>query len=178
MRKTEAPKLETQRLVLRRLTEADIPFMLRMFDDDAVRKHLGGRPPRDEHSMLKMVRRRHDKKWAVTLRDTGEYLGEVHIGKVVENTIGEIGYLFLREHWGKGYAREAVAAMMGHAFETLKLKRLWATVDDGNERSKKLLEKSEFKRAALLPESDFGGRVADVVYYTRAADGKKQVRTP
>jgi [ribosomal protein S5]-alanine N-acetyltransferase len=167
MAKPEAPTLETARLVLRRKTEDDIPHMVKMFNTDEVRRYLGGYPPRDEHAMLKMVRHRKETQWAVTIRDTGAYIGECLIPKIVDNYLGEIGYLFMREHWGKGYAQEAVTKVIDHCFNTLKLKRLFATIDDRNDRSKKLTEKLGFKFVALLPRSDFGGRVADVAYYDR-----------
>ena len=167
MSKREAPRIITQRLVLRPIAEKDIPSMHKMFDNDEVREFLGGYPPRDRHSMLKMVRGRRETEWAVTLKGTDEYVGEVLLLKVVDGYLGEIGYLFLREHWGNGYAHEAVSALIAHCTDTLHLKRLCATVDDGNARSKKLIEKLGFHLVAVLPEADFGGRVADVAYYTR-----------
>ena len=166
MSKLEAPKLETKRLILRRRMESDIPYMLRMFNDDEVRRYLGGYPPNDEHSMLKMIRHRKNTEWAVILRDTNEYIGECLLPKIIDNYLAEIGYLFLKEHWGKGYAQEAVCAIIDHCFITLNLQRLCATIDNKNDRSKRFIEKLGFEFVALLPEADFGGRVADVAYYS------------
>lgn len=56
---------------------------------------------------------------------------------------------------------------MYYAGDVLKLGRLCANVDTANERSKRLLERLGFSFVALLPESNFGGRVADVAYYSR-----------
>ncbi|MCI8386066.1 MAG: hypothetical protein HFE95_06490 [Acutalibacter sp.] len=50
---------------------------------------------------------------------------------------------------------------------TLALEWLWANVNNGNARSKRLLQRLGFQQAAPLPESDFGGRVADVTVFTR-----------
>ena len=166
--RSEAPQIETERLILRRKKDEDIPFMVKMFNDDEVREFLGGYPPRDERACTGMVRHRKETEWAVVLKETGEYLGEVHIPKIVDSYLGEIGYLFLREHWGKGFAYEAVTAMIEYAQNTLNLKRLYATIDDKGVKSKKLIEKLGFILVAILPESDFGGRVADVAYYARA----------
>jgi len=167
MAKKEAPKIMTERLILRPMAEQDIPSMLRMFNDDEVREFLGGHPPRDKHSMLKSVRGRRETQWAITLKGTNEYIGEVHVPNIVEEYLGEIGYLFLREYWGNGYAQEAVCAMIEHCKNALQLKRLYAHVDDKNVRSKKLIEKLGFQLIAVLPEADMGGRVADIAYYTR-----------
>ncbi|MGX1265681.1 RimJ/RimL family protein N-acetyltransferase [Rossellomorea marisflavi] len=56
MTKKEAPIIQTERLVLRPRAEKDIPNMLKMFNDEEVRKYLGINPPRDEHAMIEMIR--------------------------------------------------------------------------------------------------------------------------
>ena len=167
MAKKEAPILRTQRLILRRKTEKDIPFMLDLFNNDDVRRYLGGYPPRDEHSMLRMIRGRRDTEWVAALVDTDEYIGECMLLKTVDGYLGEIGYYFRRNFWGLGYAEETAREIMRYSSETLHLKRLCATIDKNNARSRRLIEKLAFDLLAILPEADFGGRVADVAYYTR-----------
>lgn len=167
MAKIEAPTIKTERWVLRRRQEKDIPQMLDLFNNDEVRHYLGGYPPRDDHSMLRMVRGRKQTDWVVALADTDEYIGECMLCKVVDGYLGEIGYFFRRKNWGFGYATEAVEAIIRYSANTLNLKRMCATVDDRNMRSKKLIEKLGFELVAILPESDFGGRVADVAYFSR-----------
>lgn len=167
IKKKEAIKFQTERLVLRPKAEKDIPNMFKMFNNNEVREFLGGYPPRDEHSMLKMVRGRKETEWAVALKDTDEYIGEVLIPKIVDDYLGEIGYLFLREYWGNGFAYEAVSTIIEYCNNTLKLKRLCANIDNNNLKSKKLIEKLGFNLIAVLPEADLGGRVADMAYYTR-----------
>ncbi|MCL2530029.1 MAG: GNAT family N-acetyltransferase, partial [Coriobacteriia bacterium] len=77
------------------------------------------------------------------------------------------GYMFLKEHWGKGFANEAVTAMIEYAQNVLNLKRLYAGIEDKNEMSIKLIEKLGFELIAVLPESNFYGRIANVAYYSR-----------
>ena len=167
MSKQEAPVIKTPRLVLRRRREKDIPFMLELFNNDEVRQYLGGYPPRDEAAMRCMIRRRTSTDWVAALADTDEYIGECMLVKVVDNYLAELGYYFRRKFWGQGYAGEAAGAVIACCAETLHLSRLCAAIDDRNERSKKLIEKLGFEYVALLPESDFGGRVADVAYYSK-----------
>jgi len=52
---------------------------------------------------------------------------------------GEIGFLFRRDQWGRGYGREAMGALVHHAFHRLKLERLEAKVHAANMPAKKLL---------------------------------------
>ncbi|MNY80436.1 Acetyltransferase (GNAT) family protein [compost metagenome] len=73
----------------------------------------------------------------------------------------------MREHWGCGFAYEAVSAVIELCKSTLNLKRLFATIDNKNMKSKKLIEKLGFTLVAVLPESNLRGRVTDVAYYSR-----------
>lgn len=167
MAKAEAPTIRTERLILRHRQEKDIPFMLDLFNNDEVRRYLGGYPPRDERSMMRMIRGRGRTDWVVALAESDEYIGECMLLKIVDNYLAEIGYYFRRSYWGNGYAEEAANAVINFCMDTLELKRLCATIDDRNVRSKRLIEKLGFSFVALLPEADFGGRVADVSYYSR-----------
>jgi ribosomal-protein-alanine N-acetyltransferase len=165
MKKHEAPKIKTERLVLRRRKEEDIPFMVKMFNTKEVRQYLGGYPPKEERSMLGIIRRRNEIQWSVTLNNN--FIGEVALINVTDNYLGELGYIFMKEYWGKGYAYEAVNKIIDYSFNTLKLKRLCASIDNRNIRSKKFIEKLGFEYITLMPESNFGGRIADVAYYSK-----------
>ena len=167
MSKKEAKKLTTQRLVLRRLMEQDIPFMSKMFGDGAVTKYLNGdTPPSDEHTMLKIVRARRETEWAITLPDTDQFIGTALIPKITQNYLGEIGCVLLQEHWGKGYAKEVMLTLMEYSKNVLKLGRLCAKIDNNNTSSKKLFESLGFTLDALLPEAGFNGRICDIAYYS------------
>jgi len=167
MTKKEAVTIQTERLTLRHRKEEDLPHMVKCFNTEDVRMYLGGRPPRDEHSMLRAIRGRKETDWVVTLKGDDTYIGECLINSIVDDYLGDIGYLFMSEYWGNGYAYESMTAIIDYTFNTLGLKRLCAEIDDKNERSKKLITKLGFDFVALLPEADFGGRVADVAYYSR-----------
>lgn len=110
---------------------------------------------------------------AVTLRGEDLYIGECTINRVVDGYLGELGYLFLREYWGKGYAAEAAQAVLDYAAGKLRLGRMCACIDAANTRSVRLAERLGFERIAFLPEADFGGRVADMYYYARKLPGRE-----
>ena len=67
---------------------------------------------------------------------------------------GEIGFLFRRDQWGQGYGREAVGAVVAHAFGPLKLERLEARMLAENRRAKKLVQHLGFQ-----PEGRLSGHV-------------------
>ena len=101
MAKPEAPVLETERLLLRRRQHRDIPRMMQAYQDGEIRRYLGGHPPKDGATLTQLVRRRTPTEWAVTLRGEDLYIGECTINRVVDGYLGELGYLFLREYWGR-----------------------------------------------------------------------------
>lgn len=178
MAKPEAPVLETERLRLRRRQHRDIPRMMQAYQDDEIRRYLGGHPPKDGAMLAQLVRRRSPTEWAVTLRGEDLYIGECTINRVVDGYLGELGYLFLREYWGKGYAAEAAQAVLDYAAGKLRLGRMCACIDAANTRSVRLAERLGFERIAFLPEADFGGRVADMYYYARKLPGREWTLVP
>lgn len=167
MPKKEAPILFTERLALRPRQEKDIPCMLELFRNEEVRRFLGGYPPTEERAMLRMIRSRGRTDWVAALKDSDEYIGECMLLKVVDGYLGEIGWYFRQSFWGQGYAFEAAEAVMVYSRNTLGIRRLCAQIDEQNERSKRLAERLGFTLDAHLPEADFGGRVADVAYYSK-----------
>ena len=66
--------------------------------------------------------------------------------------LAEIGYLLGREHWGKGYAFEAMTAFIELSHSTLDLRRLEATVDVRNAASNALLQPLGFTIEGVLRE--------------------------
>ena len=93
--KKETTVIETSRLILREKQECDIPGMLDLFNNEEVRRYLGGYSPREERAMWRMVRDRKNTEWAVTLRETGTYIGECQLFNITDHYLGELGYYFL-----------------------------------------------------------------------------------
>lgn len=167
MSKKETPELRTERLILRRRDEDDIPFMLQMFLNENVIKHLGGYPPRDERSILRIIRSRGQTNWQIILKSSGEFIGQCDFNKITAGVLGEIGYILREEYWGSGYAFEALTTIINYGFNDLNLKRIFAVIEKDNNRSVKLIEKLGFTLDAEIPEYDFGGRITDILYYSK-----------
>src|SRR5690606_38652938 len=64
----------------------------------------------------------------------------------------EVGFMLAPAHWGKGYAAEAVRAVLRFAFEAMDLHRVEADVDPDNGASLRLLERLGFRREGYLRE--------------------------
>jgi RimJ/RimL family protein N-acetyltransferase len=84
----------------------------------------------------------------------------------------EIGYCFLPEMHGRGYATRAVRAVLEYAFEHLDMHRVIAQVDTRNERSWRLLERIGLRREGHFRECAFlkGEWIDDYVYAMLASE--------
>ena len=87
-----------------------------------------------------------DEWWMaiVTLKDTGQTLGDLAVFMSFEGRVAEIGYTFASEHWGKGYAVEAVEALIEWLFTQTGAKRITAMLHPDNVGSAQVLERTGF----------------------------------
>jgi RimJ/RimL family protein N-acetyltransferase len=89
-----------------------------------------------------------DEWWmAMVCLPDGAIVGDLVVNLSWEARSAEVGYAFDREHWGHGYATEALTAFVDYLFDELGVTRVWAMLDPANVASAMLLE-----RAGLLYE--------------------------
>ena len=131
--------LTTARLDLRELTDEDLPALRRILHDPLAMVAYEGAFDDDESlAWLRRMQRRYREDgcglWAVVLRATGEMIGQCGITRqfIDRDEVFEVGYLFARAHWHRGYAVEAAAACRDWAFETLPIDELYAKVRSTN----------------------------------------------
>jgi [ribosomal protein S5]-alanine N-acetyltransferase len=103
---------------------------------------------------------------AITLRKSGELIGGCGIEKRPPRKDGIIGYILNKPHWNKGYATEAVRALVEFGFTRLALHRIAALCDPLNIGSNRVLEKAGMTLEGHLRE-DFPvrGRWRDTMIY-------------
>lgn len=93
---------------------------------------------------------------SAALKATNEIIGTVMIFNFdKEANQAEIGYVFNKSHWGKGYGTECVALISDFAFRSLKLHKLHASVVDANIGSARILEKNEYMNEGRLKDHFF-----------------------
>lgn len=131
--------IETPRLTLREMTEDDLPGLRAILQDAQTMAAYEG--PFDDAEVDDWLRRMLDRYrtegfglWAVVLRDTGDMIGQcgITIQHIMDEDVHEVGYLFNREFWHRGYAMEAARACRDYAFHTLGVQRVYAQVRDTN----------------------------------------------
>lgn len=94
-------------------------------------------------------------------------LGTCTLFKIhVTNRRAELGYGLGPVHWGQGYAREAVTALLDWGFDTLGLHRVEADIDPENQASATLLQRLGFQLEGRLRERWIvAGQVSDSAIY-------------
>jgi [ribosomal protein S5]-alanine N-acetyltransferase len=157
------PEFETQRLVLRRLRLDDAAFIVELLNQPSFIKNIGDRGVRsieDAHAYLR------DGPMAM-YEQFG--LGLLHVARKSDGAaVGmcgllrrdvlpdvDLGYAFLPEYWGSGFAFEAAQGTLRHAGGKLRLKRVIGVVSVGNAASIRVLEKlgMRFERMhAMYPD--------------------------
>ncbi len=110
----------------------------------------------------------------------GVYDGDIFVGccslipqQDVYRLNAEIGYWIGEPYWGKGYATEVVKLLLNVAFEELNLSRVYAAIFEYNVASMRVLEKSGFKKEAIIKSSIIKeGKIFDEHLYSIRKDEK------
>ena len=121
------------------MTEDDLPALRAILQDAETMTAYEG--AFDEEMVQAWFHRMRDRYrddgfglWAVTLRESGEMIGQCGLTRqhILDDDVIEVGYLFNRAHWHRGYAVEAATGCRDHAFTALDADRVWAQVRDTN----------------------------------------------
>lgn len=137
--------LETSRLVLSEFSLDDAPFHFELNSDPDVVRYTPDAPFLNvEEARARLAAYGDYEKygygrWTVRLKATGAPLGWCGLKYLPEEGATDIGYRFLKKHWGKGYATESAKACLGFGFESLGLPRIVALVVKQNTASVKVL---------------------------------------
>jgi RimJ/RimL family protein N-acetyltransferase len=133
--------IPTERLILRRARMEDLDDVHAMLSHPAAMRYWA----HPEHETLAESR-----KWLEGMVKAAseidfliEHQGRV-IGKAGAWRLPEVGFLLHPDHWGKGLAHEAMAAVIAHLFATPEVDELTADVDPRNAASLRLLARLGF----------------------------------
>jgi RimJ/RimL family protein N-acetyltransferase len=154
--------LETERLLLRRLTRNDAAFILELLNEPAFLENIGDRGARTLADARRYIakgpvasyRRFGFGLYLVELKDSGAPIGICGLLKRESLDDVDIGFAFLRRFWSQGYAHESAAAVMHYGWTQLRLQRIVAITKPHNQASITLLEKLglRFEKNVALPD--------------------------
>jgi RimJ/RimL family protein N-acetyltransferase len=141
--------LETERLVLREMTEDDAKHLLALRTTPNVMRYIPGEPALstidDAIAVLRnnvfLQYARGVGRWACIEKASGAFVGWSGVKYMEEDDEHDVGYRFYEEHWGKGFATESARAVCDFSRARLAGKRVVGKVMPGNLASKRVLEK-------------------------------------
>ncbi len=174
--------LETERLRLRRLTEEDFANLcLILQDGEAMYAYEGAFTDSEVREWLDRMLSRYSEYgfalWAVELKATGEFVGQCGItmqpigdGRMVH----EVGYLFRRACWHRGYATEAARACMAYAFDVLGVDAVYTIIRDINLPSQRVAERNGMRRAGTVVRHYKGVDMPHYIYVAERRDNKNE----
>lgn len=134
--------LETERLYLREMNHGDFYSLCQILqDEDTMYAYEGAFSDIEVQEWLDKQIFRYEKwnfgLWAVILKETDEMIGQCGLTMQPwkDTEVLEIGYLFNKLYWHKGYATEAAKACKKYAFEVLKADEVCSIIRDTNTAS-------------------------------------------
>ena len=146
--------IETERLILRRLTLDDAPVAYENWcSSDAVCKYVVWKKHKnveETKELFKMwVEQYEDNKtfrWIVQLKENNDLLGTIDVQKkFINDETCEIGYCYSEKYWNKGYGTEALKAVVKYLFEECDAKVVCADHLDRNPASGEVMKKAGLK---------------------------------
>lgn len=159
------PRLETERLILRRWTEAERAPFAAINADPRVMEHFPAvLDAAASDALIDRIEAGFERDgfglWAVERRDTGEFIGFVGLAKPrftahftsEEQPAVEVGWRLAPDAWGHGFASEAARAVLRFGFEHLGLREIVSFTARQNERSQAVMRRIGMTH---LPSDDF-----------------------
>ncbi len=156
--------IETERLVLRRLTIHDARFILELLNDPAFLRYIGDKGVRTQADACRYIETgpmaSYDRHGfgllRVELKDGGKPIGMCGLLKRDYLPDVDLGFALLPAYRSRGYTLEAASAVLAHARDALGLKRVLAITSPDNVASIGLLERLgfRFERTARAAENE------------------------
>lgn len=145
------PLLKTRRLILRKLSPDDFDALVKQANNKKISDQIINIPhPYELHHAVHRINyavKGFDNKsrfvFVIALAASNELIGEISL-HLQDNMSAELGYWIGEFNWNKGFATEAIEAIVIFGFETLKLKMIYATCSNENVASALVLQKNNF----------------------------------
>lgn len=169
---------ETERLYLREMTQQDYPALCKILQDEEVMyAYEHAFEDSEVQDWLDRQIQRYQEHgfglWAVVLKQTNEMIGQC--GLSMQDCKGkqvlEIGYLFQKAYWHKGYATESAAACKQYAFHVLNVTEVYSIIRDTNTASQNVAKRNGMAVVDELVKHYYGMDMLHLVFSVKATNG-------
>jgi ribosomal-protein-alanine N-acetyltransferase len=171
----ELPTLETERLLLRKITQADEADVFDCASEPEVSKYMSWEPHQsleDTRAYLETVFERYRQHmpgpWGIVHKGDAKLIGTCgYYDWHRDHNRAEIGYVLSRSYWGQGYMAEAVRELIAFGFREIGLNRIQAMCNVPNIGSARVMEKAGMLFEGVLRQSFLEkGTYVDVKIYS------------
>ena len=161
----------TDRLYLREFVQDDFQAVCRVLQDkDVMYAYEHAFTDEEAHAWLDNQVRRYREDgcglWAVILKETETMIGQCGLTRQQLNgkKVLEVGYLFEKEYWHRGYATEASRTCISYAFDMMEAKRVYAIIRENNLPSQKVALRNGMRLCGKTVKHYYGIDMPHLVY--------------
>lgn len=169
--------IKTSRLEIREMTHRDLPSLCKILQDPDVMyayEHAFSDNETEEWLSKQFSRYKNDGfgLWAVDLKGTGEMIGQCGLTWQCwnEKEVLEIGYLFQKDFWHKGYATEAAIACKKYAFDNLNISEVFSIIRNNNVPSQNVAKRNGMKARGSFTKHYYGIDMPHIVFSVQKED--------
>lgn len=174
-----SPRIETDRLILRRYKESDLDSIYEIITDERLSKYIKF-PKLTKEEELECIRRwisdadeSKNERWVIEIKETGEVAGNIDVNTVVKkHNYCNVGYTIRYNYWGNGYAAEALKAVSEHLLNNSGYYLVECSCNELNVQSYRVMEKAGFKKDGYIANRRLNkdGSYSGVVYYSKGKE--------
>ena len=170
-----SPKLETERLILRRFNESDLDAFYEMIHDLRLQNYISFPDLTKEQELdyikdcMKNVETDKCEKWAIVLKSNNETIGNIAVNSISKkHNYCEVGYGIRYDYWGNGYAAEALNVVSNYLLDQ-GYHLVECSCNELNKQSSRVMEKAGFKKDGCIPNRRLNkdGTYSGVEYYSK-----------
>lgn len=155
---SDLPILETERLLLRKITLEDVHDMHTYASNDEVAKYVTWNAHKtiaDTREFIEFVLQKYENNqvapWGIELKENGRFIGTVDFTWWDhKNQSAELGYVIAKEYWGQGIMSEITQELIQFGFTHMDLVRIQARCLVDNIGSRRVMEKSGMSFEGIL----------------------------
>ena len=173
--------LETERLYMREMTQDDFPLLCKYLQDPEVMMEVFEHVFSDAEVQEGIDKQfmRYEKYgfgvWAVILKENGEFIGQCGLSMQPCNDeeLLELGYIFQKKYWHKGYATEAAIACREYAFNELDADEVFSLIRDTNTASQNVAKRNGMDIRGSYIKHYYGMDMPHYIFSAKRARNKK-----
>ena len=172
-----SPKIETERLILRRYKETDIDAIYDIITDKRLSTYIKFPELTKEQELeciKEWIKEADDSKyerWVIERKKDDAIVGNIDVNTVVKkHNYCNVGYTIRYDYWGNGYAAEALEEVSNHLLEESGYYLVECSCNELNKQSFRVMEKAGFKKDGYIANRRLNkdGTYSGVEYYSKS----------